>query len=517
VKRGINFYIFLSVCFFSLFFTGCNIKKLPKLSTVAASEIEPDRAKAGGDISDDGNADILVRGVCWSSSRTPTTDDPRTTDGYGTGKFSSSLTGLAPNTLYNIRAYATNSEGTGYGNQLSFTTSQLSIATLTTAPVTGISQTTAVTGGNISFDGGVEITDRGVCWSTNQNPTTDDSKTSDGSGSGTFTSNITGLTGNTVYYVKAYAINAMGTAYGQQISFTSAPVIPVVTTSNPLPTGTTTATGGGNVTNEGGSSVTARGVCWSTSPNPTITGSKTDDGAGMGIFSSDLTGLLPNTRYHVRAYATNSVGTVYGSDKTFFTDPVSVQDFDANTYGVIRIGTQVWMKENLKTTHFNDGTPVSLVTGNSAWSNLTDPAYCWYGNNEANKDIYGALYNWFAVDAGNLCPTGWHVATDDDWLTLELYLGGSSPAGGELKETGTAHWASPNEGASNSSEFTALPGGWRLDNGTFEYIGNYGLWWTSTEYLSPDAWFRRIQYDQDKVFRSIKSEITGMSVRCIKD
>ncbi len=517
MKRGIKFCIFLILCSYSLLFTGCNRPTIPSVETIPATDIKPDRATSGGKITDDGNENITVRGVCWSRNKTPTISDQRTTDGYDVGSYTSVMTGLLPNTLYYYRAYAINVKGEGYGDQLSFTTAPLSVASLTTQVVTGITQTTALSGGNITFDGGLEIAERGVCWSTTANPTTNDSKTSDGTGTGEFTSNISGLTGNTAYYVRAYAINEMGTAYGQQVSFTSAPVIPVVTTSNPSPTGTTTASGGGNITDDGGSAVTARGVCWSTSANPTITGSKTDDGTGTGIFTSSLTGLLPNTRYHVRAYATNGVGTSYGADKTFYTDPVSVKDFDNNTYGVIRIGGQVWIDENLKTTHFNDGTPISLVTGNSAWSNLTTPGYCWYGNNEANKDVYGALYNWYSVDGGNLCPTGWHPATDDDWLTLELFLGGSSPAGGELKEIGTDHWTAPNEGATNSSEFTALPGGWRLDTGTFEFMGNYGLWWTSTEYLLPDAWFRRIQYDQDKVFRSIKAEKAGMSVRCVKD
>jgi uncharacterized protein (TIGR02145 family) len=520
VKKGVSCYIIVLICSITLLFTGCKINKRPTVETVAATEIEPDQAMAGGKITDDGNKPVTVKGVCWSTSKSPSAEDPktpRTTDGYGTGDYTSKLTGLLPNTLYYYRAYAINREGIGYGNQLSFTTTPLSVAILTTTQVSQITQISAVSGGDITFDGGSDITDRGVCWSTHSNPTTADSTTSDGLGTGAFSSNITGLTGNTTYHVRAFAINDIGIAYGQDVSFTSAPLVPVVITSNPSPTGTTTATGGGNITSDGGSEITERGVCWSTSVNPTISGNKTSDGTGTGVFTSSLTGLQPNTRYHVRAFATNSVGTSYGTDKTFYSDPVSIRDFDDNEYGVIRIGTQLWISENLKTTHFNDGSSISLVTGNSAWSNLSGPGYCWYGNTDTNKDIYGALYNWYSVDAGNLCPAGWHVASDDDWLTLEIYLGGSSPAGGELKETGFSHWASPNEGATNDSKFTALPGGWRLDNGTFEFIGNYGLWWTSTEYSSSEAWFRRIQYDQDKVFRSFKAEKTGMSVRCIKD
>ena len=306
---------------------------------------------------------------------------------------------------------------------MTFTTGELSIAELTTAAISGITQTSAVSGGNITFDGGSEIAERGVCWSTHAVPTLADSKTSNGTGAGIFSSNITGLTGNTKYYVRAYATNAIGTSYGQEISFISGSVLAVLTTEIPSATGTTTGSGGGNITNDGGSAVTVRGVCWSTSANPTISGNKTINGAGTGSFTSEIAGLAPNTSYHVRAYATNSVGTAYGTDRTFTTDPVSIQDYDNNNYNVIRVGTQVWIKENLKTTHFNNGTAIPLVTGNAAWISLTTPGYCWYGNNESNKDVYGALYNWHAVNAGKLCPAGWHVPTDDEWLVLSNYLG----------------------------------------------------------------------------------------------
>ncbi len=361
------------------------------------------------------------------------------------------------------------------------------------------------------------MTARGVCWSTHATPTTADSKTTNGTGTGTFTSNISGLTGNTKYYVRAYATNDKGTGYGQEVSFNSSPVLPTVTTSDPSATSTTTGTGGGTVSIDGGSPVTARGVCWSTSANPTIANSKTSDGTGTGTFSSNISGLTQNTTYHVRAYATNSVGTAYGTDKQFTTDPLTVNDIDGNSYHVIRIGTQLWMKENLKTTSLNDGTDITLVTNSGTWSTLTTPAYCWYNNNEVpNKATYGALYNWYTINTGKLCPSGWHVSTDDEWITLENYLGGSSPAGGKLKETGTSHWLNPNTGATNESEFTALPGGLRLNTGAFESINAYGYWWTSTE-LTPDAWYRRIWNQDDKTYRDYKDKKSGMSVRCVKN
>ncbi len=517
MKKGPDFYIFLLICSLLLFIPGCVILRTPSVTTSPVTDIGPTAATAGGDVTKDGNADIIVRGVCWDIKKNPNTEDSRTTDGYGIGEFTSLITELTPNTLYYVRAYAINSEGTSYGSQITFTTSQFSVPTLTTAAVSGITQTAAVSGGNITNGGGVEVTARGVCWSTHTVPTIADSKTSNGTGEGLFTSNISGLTGNTKYYVRAYATNSEGTGYGEELSFNTSPLLPVVTTADPVATSTTTGTGGGTVTSDGGSSITVRGVCYNTTANPTTANSKTTNGTGTGTFISYISGLTANTTFHVRAYATNSAGTAYGADKTFTTDPLTVVDNDGNTYSVIRIGTQVWMKENLKTTTFNDDAAIVNVTGTSAWTNLTSPGYCWYSNNAGNKDTYGALYNWYAVATGKLCPVGWHVPSDDDCIAFEDYFGFSIPAGGKLKETGTTHWASPNTGATDEVGFKALPGGLRSEAGAFQYITNYGYWWTSTEYNTHNEWYRELEYNSDNVVRYYKDDNNGMSVRCIKN
>jgi len=521
MKKGLEFAIFLIFCLTLIVIPGCKIVKLPTLTTVNVTDIGPTSAVSGGNVTHDGNAVIVFRGVCYGTEKSPDIEGTKTQDNFtgdGTGIFTSNMTQLTPNTIYYVRAYATNSEGTAYGNQLTFTTNLYSVPEITTTAVTGITQTTAVSGGTITHDGGLEIIVKGVCWSTHANPTLSDPKTSNGTGSGTFTSNVTGLTGNTTYYIRAYATNSEGTGYGQELSFKTSPLMPVVTTAAPSATSTTTGAGGGTVTSDGGSAVTSRGVCWRTTANPTINDNRTTDGTGTGSFTSEITELAANTTYHVRAYATNSIGTAYGTDKTFTTDPLTVDDNDGNTYDVIRIGTQLWISENLKTTTFNDDTPVSLVTGGSAWSNLLTAAYCWYNNNETYKDTYGALYNWYAVNTAKLCPSGWHVATDNEWLVLENYLGGSSPAGGILKETGTTHWTSPNTGATDEYDFTALPGGWRTETGTYQLLGTYGYWWTSTENITPSGiWYRHIQNDNDKAYRNLADENIGMSVRCIMD
>jgi len=517
MKKRPEFYIFLLISLFLLFIPGCVILRPPSVSTNAISDIGPTSATSGGNVTNDGNADILVRGVCWDTKKSPTAEDTRTTDGYGVGSFTSNITQLTPNTLYYVRAYAINSEGTSYGNQITFTTNQYSVPTITTTSVSGITQTTAVSGGNITNGGGVEVTARGVCWSTHTVPTVADSKTSNGTGEGTYTSNITGLTGNTKYYVRAYATNSEGTGYGEELSFTSSPLLPAVTTADPIATSTTTGTAGGTATSDGGSAITARGVCWNTTENPTTANSKTTNGTGTGTFISYITGLTANTTFNVRAYATNSVGTAYGANKTFTTDPVTIVDNDGNTYNVIRIGTQVWMKENLKTTTFNDDVAIAYVTGTTAWANLTSHGYCWYNNDTGNKNTYGALYNWYAVASGKLCPVGWHIPSDDECIELEDYFGFTIPAGGKLKETGTTHWASPNTGATDEVGFKALPGGLRTETGTFQFITNYGYWWTSTEYNTHNEWYRELEYNSDNVVRYYKDDNNGMSVRCIKD
>ena len=187
-----------------------------------------------------------------------------------------------------------------------------------TAYISNITQSTATGGGNVSSDGGAPVTSRGLCWSTSPNPTIAGSYTTDGTGTGTFVSNMTGLAGGTIYYVRAYATNSAGTSYGNELTFTTL-TFPTVTTDTVTNITETTATSGGIITSDGGAPVTARGVCWSTSSNPTTADSYTLDGSGIGIFTSYINGLTGGTSYYVRAYATNSVGTSYGNELTFTT------------------------------------------------------------------------------------------------------------------------------------------------------------------------------------------------------
>jgi uncharacterized protein (TIGR02145 family) len=196
----------------------------------------------------------------------------------------------------------------------------------------------------------------------------------------------------------------------------------------------------------------------------------------------------------------------------------TVTDIDGNIYHTVTIGTQVWLVENLKLTHFRNGDPIPNVTDGTAWDNLTTGAYCSIDNNAVNAATYGHLYNWYAVnDSRNLCPKGWHVPTDDEWAILIEYLGGEDVAGGKLKEAGTVHWQSPNTGATNESGFTGLPGGCRRHDGPFHYFSYYGFWWTSTKIDSQYIWYRSQVYDNPGFFRNHYGRAYGCSVRCVRD
>ncbi len=289
---------------------------VPTLTTIPAASITSNSAVSGGNISDDGGSEITARGVCWSDSPNPTIEDNHTENGTGIGSYISNLTNLNANTVYYVKAYATNGEGTGYGNEIMFVTSA-ALATVSTKPVTDVTGNSAKSGGNITNSGGMEITSRGVCWSTEHNPTTNDSHTTDGPGIGEFESEITDLNAHVVYYIRAYATSAYGTAYGEERSFTTIAGMPVVTTKSVTGITASSATCGGNVINSGGESIIARGVCWATTQNPTISDSHTSDGTGTGEFASSITGLTNNVTYYVRAYATNSNGTAYGEERSF--------------------------------------------------------------------------------------------------------------------------------------------------------------------------------------------------------
>lgn len=756
-----------------------------KVHTKPVTNVEYYSATCGGNITDNGNMNIIARGVCWGTSPNPTVNDSYTTNGIGMGSFNSNLTGLSQNTTYYVRAYAANDLDTVYGEEEVFTTLQVSAPSVTTANPTEVSYHTATCGGTVYDFGGAEVTSRGVCWDTTHNPTIISGNiTNNGMGTGTYTSDVTNLTPGVTYYVRAYAINSAGPGYGDEKIFTtlsmpdgdaqpcpgaatvtdidgnvyntvkigsqcwmkenlkttkyadgtniphgstssivanwyypnnnssnkptygllynwkavmrnnsssssnpsgiqgvcptgwhvpseaewtqlknyvssqtqylcggayiakalasttgwyasnysvceigynlntnnitgfsampagihdsdnhytgfgtnayfwsatehytwssgccwlyySNPNViitgevadqgfsvrcvrnenqsynpPTVTTFSVSITSSTTATSGGNVTNAGGADVTVRGVCWGTSPNPTVSDSHTTNGSGVGTFTSSLTGLSLNTTYFIRAYAINSVDTAYGEEFSFSIaipsgdaqpcpGTATLNDRDGNIYNTVKIGSQCWMKENLKTTKYADGTSIPQGTGSS------DVTGYWYypGRNSSNMSTYGLLYNWKAVMRNSasssanpsgvqgICPTGWHVPSDAEWTQLVDYVSSHICYVCEYAETdnssiakslaATTGWldyyscAAGNMQGNNATGFSALPAGSDI------YIDisftRWAYFYSSTESSSDSFWEYYLCYGYDYVSRITNSKSNIGSIRCVRN
>jgi uncharacterized protein (TIGR02145 family) len=740
----------------SITYTIPNSAALASISTQAVTVLSSSSAYSGGTISSDGGSTITQRGVCWSTSPNPTLANNFSVDGTGIGSYGSNMAPLQSATTYYVRAYAVNSEGTAYGNQLTFTTSNPStsgsLATITTANVSYTDGLTASCGGNITADGGLAVTARGVCWASGTTPTINNYITSNGIGGGSFNSSVSNLLPGTSYFVRAYATNDAGTAYGITYGF-STHALPTITTTAISAVSYTSAQAGGSISSNGGSNIVQRGVCYSTSPAPTLNNSVLNSGSGNGSFTINLITLSSNTTYYVRAFATNGVGTAYGNEEVFTTQgsitalncatatnngtltqgvaassvnssvpytggtggtyteqtitstgvtgltatlaagtllsgagsltynitgtaassgtasfalsiggqtctltrtvnppagtitalscstatntgsliigvaaaSVSISipytggnggtyttqtitstgvsgltatlaagtllsgagsltynitgtpdssgtasfalsiggqtcsltrsvisggqtgitahscgatnvhnpaktygtmtDQEGNVYKTIVIGTQEWMAENLKTSIYRNGQPITNVIDGTQWGGLSTGAWCNYQNNNTSECPYGKLYNWYAVaDPRNVCPTGWHVPTDGEWTTLTTFLGGESVAGGKMKSTGIQYWVSPNLSATNESGFSGLPGGNRSGSGSgtdlsgkFYSLYGSGAWWSSSESSTPIAWFRALAYNTGSANPLYYTKQRGLRVRCLRD
>jgi hypothetical protein len=298
------------------------VARLPQVVTSSVSDIRNTEATAQGEVEWDGDAAITRRGICYATVAAPTIQNSVVESGNGEGPFQAVLSGLNRNTRYYFRAFATNSVGTAYGDVISFVTTDISAAIpqLSTNTVVSITRTDATSGGTISSNGGSPIVTKGVCYSTTANPTTANLTVNSGSGSATYSSAISGLSPGTTYYVRAFATNAVGTGYGNQLSFqTNSVALAVLTTNSTTAITQNSASSGGNITADGGSAITERGICYSTSVNPTTANTKVASGAGIGSFTVPMTGLTAGTTYYVRAYAINSTGTSYGNQVTFTT------------------------------------------------------------------------------------------------------------------------------------------------------------------------------------------------------
>ena len=527
--------------------TSYNLAK-PSVTTTPITVFTSTSASVGGNVTSDDGYTVTDRGVYWGESANPETTGTKLQIGSGTGSYTYNLSGLSPNKTYYIKAYAINSQGTSYGDEVSFKTSQIInpidglvayypfngnandesgngnngtvyLASLTTDRFTATNKAYSFNGTGSK----ISIPDNSAFTSTNQitvsawvNATTTWTynaewivckETGFSSGFALGIDQNNSIYGNGNYAAVFYTWTSTGTF----VVYKAFPSTELYSWKHIVGTydGTTIK-------------LFINGVEVSSKPlSGTILSSNNPINIGAQNTRSDqnFIGKIDDVRIYNKAISSSEINNLYIEGG--YSQLSDATDIEGNSYKTVQIGTQVWMSENLKTTKFNDNSAIPYVSDNSVWESLSTPGYCWYNNGEASyKAIYGGLYNWYTVRTGILCPTGWHVSTDTDWATLRDFLGGENVSG-NLKETGSNHWSSPNTGASNETDFTALPGGYRYGTGgTFDYIGWYGDWWSSTEspeYGSNTAWKWEMCYNNTNLLRNWSFKGSGYSVRCVKD
>ncbi|WP_420574542.1 hypothetical protein [Kordia sp.] len=380
---------------------------LPEVITVNITNITSNSIAIVGEVVNQGSTVVTERGISWSTTPNPTIEGSYMAEGNGEGAYIVNIDDLEQNQIYYIRAYAINSIGISYGNEIEFNSN---LPVVNTTAITNISDVLVESGGEVIDEGGTAVIAKGICWSTTPNPTIDNSITNDGAGIGEYTSNITGVTVNTNYYVRAYATNSSGTMYGNEIEFNTN--LPEVNTAAITNITGISAESGGEVTNEGGASVTAKGICWSTTPNPTITDNATNDGDGIGTFTSTLTGLIENETYYVRAYATNNIGTAYSDEVEFVSNACSSANITAEA---IILSTQQEVDD------FNYSSVGSLIIENT--SSITDlsPLSCL-----TSIEVYLRIINNSNLTSltglENLQEIGWGITIENNPVLTSINL-----------------------------------------------------------------------------------------------
>jgi uncharacterized protein (TIGR02145 family) len=464
----------------------------------------------------EGAENVIERGVCYSESSSPTRESFKKTAGEGFGNFDVYLTELKVNVTYYVRAYAFNGTKTSYGNELIV---RITDPLVVTNGLVSITPNTAIVNGRLLSS--QPIKERGVCWSINTQPTIATNKLIDEVGSETFSLQLSALKPATLYYVRAYAIVESGVIYGNQLSFTTKEKFPVaITTFDVSDITNTSAVSGGMILSDGGMQITQRGICWAKKSYPTIVDNSTNEGAGVGSFTSFMKGLEIGTTYYVRSYAINSEGVSYGNESYFRTtqpssgDAPLIYDVNGNSYKTVYIGTQRWMSQNLKSSTFNDGTSIPMVTDNSKWESLKTAAWCYFNNDASSNNSKGKLYNWYILDPvtvgdKNICPVGWHIPSIEEIEALISYFGTDAQ---KLKSVTGWSLGSGN----NQSGFNGLPVGYRATNGSYYGEGQMGVFWSNSEVYSYDARILELNTNNyPQTFREDKRN--GYSVRCVKD
>ena len=420
--------LFCAICVMAVVLVGCEPKvpeQKPTVLTLEVTDVTTNSAQVHCNVTLDGGASVLDRGVAYDTYPNPKATGTRCKAGTGTGKYSCNLTDLEDNKKYYVRAYARNEVGIEYGKEISFTTiKELYLPKVSTGEITDILPTSATISGLIVNDGGAEITECGIVWSTSENPTISNDKVIAEDTSEVFQCELTELQEQTTYFVRAYAINEKGAAYGEEVSFTTrAKTVATVTTSTPTNVSSTSAKIDGNVTNDGGTSVTERGVCYSTNANPTTSNTKITSGSGTGSFTCNLTDLQKGTTYYARAYAVNEKGTAYG-EVVSFTTKKPTRGFE-NGHEWVDLGLSVkWATCNVGgVDKWDSGT--YFAWGETSWGrSFSQSTYKWgvgdhrtiytKYNQEDNKTILepeddAATVNWRG---------SWRMPTDDEFREL---------------------------------------------------------------------------------------------------
>jgi uncharacterized protein (TIGR02145 family) len=410
---------------------------------------------------------------------------------------------------------------------------------VTISELTDIKPTAATVVANVVDEGGTPVTSKGICWNTEGNPTIFNHRTSEEGSQQVFQSSVTLLSPNTIYYVRAYATNSEGVGYSSQFTLSTPdqpdpPEVAGMLISYTM----STANIRGSVIKDGGAKITALGVCWSTNSKPVKSDAHTSDEATDGEFVGRITGIMSNTKYYARAYAVNESGTSYGTVVSFTTLSEyegKVLDADGNEYIVLSIGSQKWLREDLKTTRYDNGDLIGTpVPWNKVLTGEDSPKYQWpCGADESYVPEYGRVYTWYVTqDVRGICPQGFRVPSDNDWHRLVLFLDPdallqileSTTAGGKLKEIGLTHWNSSgvygveniNVGAKDEAGFKAIPGGTTAN--TWRTGCN---WWTSTWLFGNYSYARGVSFVNTDINRadnfwpgSFTNE--GHKIRCVK-
>ena len=525
----------------SIFLTHCKkfeVSRVLIVKTEGVSEITINSCKVAGSLVDVGSTGVNNHGFCWSLSTNPAEAIDCNQQGQEDEKvsFSTVIEDLTPETKYYFWAYASLEGISTYGDQGEFTTLPAQLPVVETGTVSEITSSSAKCGYSILSDGGSPVSGRGLCWGKEPLPTLEnpENHTEEGSGTGAFIGIMGGLTPESEYNVRAYATNGEGTAYGDPRPFGTppSPIEPEVETNPHQDLTAHSVVLGGSILHEGYAEITAKGIYWSLAPNPTAEDNILPGGSGATSFQLTLGELSSSTVYYYRAFAENSAGIGMGEPSEFKTlfkcGDLLLDDRDDQAYPTVEIGGQCWMAKNL-----NVGLRVDIETGQTG--NEEIEKFC-YDDNPAHCNDYGGLYTWdemmqYSTDesAQGVCPDGWHIPSDGEWMTLEGHLGmdeadrqaegfRGSKQGGMLKTADKPPWIEPNTLATNSTQFSALPSGMIFpESFTSSDLGSYTVYWVSSPIDKASAIYRMLHTDEGGIGRFSGSRPNTTSVRCVRD